>query len=70
VTSFDIACDDKRAPSAGPGGAEAAITIYVCVTCRAGLPLDLVPIPGEVLAAATARAAVGTAITVQRARER
>ena len=68
MTSFDIACDDKRAPSAGPGGAEAAITIYVCVTCRAGLPLDLVPIPGEVLAAATARAAAGTGIAVRRVR--
>ena len=66
MTSIDTACDDKRA--AGGSHAEAAITIYVCITCRAGLPLDLVPIPGEVLAAATARAAVGTAITVRRVR--
>jgi predicted metal-binding protein len=41
-----------------------AITIFVCVTCRGGRPLDLVPVPGEVLAAATLRAAVGTGITV------
>ena len=66
MTSFDIACDDKRSP--GGGGAEAAITIYVCVTCRAGLPLDLVPIPGAVLADATARAAAGTGIAVRRVR--
>jgi predicted metal-binding protein len=47
------------------GGAESAITIYVCVTCRGGRPLDLVPVPGEVLAAATARAAEGTSIAVR-----
>jgi predicted metal-binding protein len=41
-----------------------AITIFVCVTCRGGRPLDLVPVPGEVLAAATLRAAEGTGITV------
>jgi len=47
---------------------ERAITIYVCVTCRAGRPLDLVPVPGDVLADATARAAVGTGMTVRRIR--
>ncbi len=41
-----------------------AITIFVCVTCRGGRPLDLVPVPGEVLAAATLRAAEGTGLTV------
>jgi predicted metal-binding protein len=66
VTSIDTACDDKGA--VGNADAEAAITIYVCVTCRAGLPLDLVPIPGEVLAEATARAATGTGIAVRRVR--
>jgi predicted metal-binding protein len=50
------------APHAGPAS---AITIYVCVTCRGGRPLDLVPVPGEVLAAATARAAQGTGIAVR-----
>jgi predicted metal-binding protein len=45
--------------------AESAITIYVCITCRGGRPLDLVPVPGAVLAAATARAAEGTGITVR-----
>ena len=47
---------------------ECAITIYVCVTCRAGRPLDLVPVPGAVLAEATARAAAGTGMTVRHVR--
>jgi predicted metal-binding protein len=41
------------------------MAIYVCVTCRGGKPLDLVPVPGEVLADATARAAEGTGIAVR-----
>jgi predicted metal-binding protein len=45
--------------------AETAITIYVCVTCRGGRPLDLVPVPGAVLATATAQAAQGTGMTVR-----
>jgi predicted metal-binding protein len=68
VTSIDFASDDGRAAGASGVAAEAAITIYVCVTCRAGLPLDLVPIPGEVLADATARAAAGTGMVVRRIR--
>ncbi|MBV9971562.1 MAG: DUF1636 family protein [Xanthobacteraceae bacterium] len=42
----------------------AATTIYVCITCRAGIDLDHRPIPGAVLAQATKRAAAGTGITV------
>jgi predicted metal-binding protein len=68
VTSTDLVSDDRRAASGSGAAADAAITIYVCITCRAGLPLDLVPIPGEVLAEATARAASGTGITVRRVR--
>ena len=45
-----------------------ATTIYVCITCRGGRPLDLVPVPGEVLATATAQAAEGTGIAVRRIR--
>jgi len=45
--------------------AESAVTIYVCISCRGGRPLDLVPVPGEVLAAATAQAAQDTGITVR-----
>ena len=46
-------------------GAASSITIYVCVTCRGGKPLDLVPVPGELLAASTLRAAEGTGIAVR-----
>jgi predicted metal-binding protein len=42
-----------------------AVTIYVCVTCRGGKPLDIVPVPGEMLLAATARAAEGDNIAVR-----
>lgn len=55
------------AVATGPAD-ESAITIYVCTTCRGGRPLDLVPVPGAVLAEATERAAVGTAIAVRRVR--
>jgi predicted metal-binding protein len=47
------------------GAPAGAITIYVCVTCRGGRPLDLVPVPGEVLLAGTARAAEGAGIAVR-----
>jgi len=46
-------------------GTATAITIFVCITCRGGRPLDLVPVPGEVLATATAQAAEGTGIAVR-----
>jgi predicted metal-binding protein len=45
--------------------AAGAITIYVCITCRGGQSLDLVPVPGEALAAATATAAAGAGIAVR-----
>ncbi len=48
-----------------PAQATSAITIYVCITCRGGRPLDLVPVPGEVLAETTAQAAAGTGIAVR-----
>jgi predicted metal-binding protein len=40
-------------------------TIYVCVTCRGPGGIARDPLPGAVLAAATARAAGGTGITVR-----
>ena len=55
-------------PSAAGAPPECAITIFVCVTCRGGRPLDLVPVPGAVLAEATVRAAAGTGMTVRRVR--
>jgi predicted metal-binding protein len=45
-------------------GAASVVTIYVCVTCRGGKPLDLVPVPGEVLLETTARAAEAVGIAV------
>jgi predicted metal-binding protein len=56
---------DSAARSARDTAAASAITIYVCVTCRGGKPLDLAPVPGETLATATARAAEGTGIAVR-----
>jgi predicted metal-binding protein len=65
VTSINIIFENRKAAGAP---AETSITIYVCITCRAGRPLDLVPVPGAMLAEATARAAAGTGITVRRVR--
>jgi predicted metal-binding protein len=63
----DAAVSDAPAEDAAAVAARAAsaMAIYVCVTCRGGKPLDLVPVPGEVLAAATAQAAEGTGIAVR-----
>jgi predicted metal-binding protein len=75
VTLADTATPDITVPNTTASDAvtalaphartASAITIFVCVTCRGGRPLDLVPVPGEVLAAATLRAAEGTGITVR-----
>jgi predicted metal-binding protein len=65
VTTINIIFENQKAAGAP---AETSITIYVCITCRAGRPLDLVPVPGAMLAEATARAAAGTGITVRRVR--
>jgi predicted metal-binding protein len=59
------AAGDAAAALAPPTATANPITIFVCVTCRGGRPLDLVPVPGEVLAAATARAAEGSGIAVR-----
>ena len=65
ATIVDTPASDAVAPSVRPTEAASAITIFVCVTCRGGRPLDLLPVPGEVLAAATAQAAEGTGIAVR-----
>jgi predicted metal-binding protein len=65
TTATDPATADTARGPARDARAESAITIYVCVTCRGGRPLDLVPVPGEVLAAATTQAAANTGITVR-----
>jgi predicted metal-binding protein len=46
----------------------AAPTIYVCITCKRVDDPDSEPRPGAILAAATARAAAGTEVTVRRLR--
>jgi predicted metal-binding protein len=63
--TVDARAGDSAARSACATGVASAITIYVCVTCRGGKPLDLVPVPGETLATATARAAEGTGVAVR-----
>jgi predicted metal-binding protein len=66
VTLEDATTSDATLSDAAVATTPAnAITIYVCVTCRGGQPLDLVPVPGEVLAAATARAAESAGIAVR-----
>jgi predicted metal-binding protein len=60
-----VADAPAEAAAAVAGRAASAMSIYVCITCRGGKPLDLVPVPGEVLAAATALAAEGTGIAVR-----
>jgi predicted metal-binding protein len=58
-----IAKDDEREIAA-----EAATTIYVCITCRRAGDPEAEPSPGLRLARATARAAEGTGIAVRRVR--
>jgi predicted metal-binding protein len=65
ITVPDTTASDTVIAFTPHAGMASAITIFVCVTCRGGRPLDLVPVPGEVLAAATVRAAEGTGITVR-----
>jgi predicted metal-binding protein len=48
--------------------ADAAPLVYVCITCRAAGAADQEPRPGELLAAATERAAAGTEVEVRRLR--
>jgi hypothetical protein len=58
--SDSVAADDADVAAAR----STATTIYVCITCRAGVDLDHRPIPGAAFAEATKRAAAGTGITV------
>jgi predicted metal-binding protein len=70
VTLRDLTSDhaNSDSPAADDADVAAAVstatTIYVCITCRAGIDLDHRPIPGAVLAEATKRAAAGTGIRV------
>jgi predicted metal-binding protein len=58
-----IAKDDEREIAA-----EAATTIYVCITCRRAGDPEAEPSPGLRLARATAREAEGTGVAVRRVR--
>jgi predicted metal-binding protein len=60
----DPAADVKQNAAARAG----APLVYVCITCRATGAPDQVPRPGELLAAATERAAAGTEVEVRRLR--
>jgi predicted metal-binding protein len=62
IPEADIPNEADVAAAAVPAS---AVTIYVCVTCRGGKPLDLTPVPGEALLAATDRAAEGEGIAVR-----
>jgi predicted metal-binding protein len=58
--------DQASRDPAADGNAPADIaTIYVCITCRGPDGLVRDPLPGALLAAATARAAQGTGIRVR-----
>jgi predicted metal-binding protein len=52
----------------GPAASRAAATVYVCITCRRPDEPESEPRPGAILAEATARAALGTAVEVRRVR--
>ena len=55
-----------RAPDVSAAADVATVaTIYVCVTCRGPGGLERDPLPGAILAAATAQAALGTGIRVR-----
>lgn len=59
---------DPRADAKGSAEQSAAPVVYVCITCRAAGEPDREPRPGELLAAATERAAAGTEVEVRRLR--
>jgi predicted metal-binding protein len=59
--------DDPQAAAKQGAEQSAAPVVYVCITCRAG-EVDQEPRPGELLAAATERAAAGTEVEVRRVR--
>lgn len=46
----------------------APVTVYVCVTCRGGEALDVVPVPGEVLLTETVRLGARAGIRVEAVR--
>jgi predicted metal-binding protein len=61
--SSELPAGASTAAASGP-----AAIIYVCVTCRGAGGAEIRPLPGEVLAAATASAALGSGIEVRAVR--
>jgi predicted metal-binding protein len=59
---------DPQADVEQSAAQSAAPLVYVCITCRATGEPDQEPRPGELLAAATERAAAGTEVEVRRLR--
>ena len=63
--------EDSSALAAGTSTAAAsgpAAIIYVCITCRGTGGSEIRPLPGEILAAATASAALGSGVEVRSVR--
>jgi predicted metal-binding protein len=56
--------DPKSSVDPKPDAADTRPTVYVCITCRAGLP-ETEPRPGALLADATVQAAAGTEVVVK-----
>jgi predicted metal-binding protein len=56
---------ESTGPAIDVSASSDVATIYVCITCRGPDALVRDPLPGAVLAAATAQAALGTGINVR-----
>jgi predicted metal-binding protein len=56
---------EQSGPAADVGASTDVATIYVCITCRGPDGIVRDPLPGALLAAATAQAAQGTGIAVR-----
>jgi predicted metal-binding protein len=61
--SSELPTGTGTAAASGP-----AAIIYVCITCRGPGGAEIRPLPGELLAAATARAALGSGVEVRAVR--
>jgi predicted metal-binding protein len=60
-----VAYSEQSGPAADVGASSDVATIYVCITCRGPDGIVRDPLPGALLAAATAQAAQGTGIAVR-----
>jgi predicted metal-binding protein len=60
-----VAYSEQSGPAVDVGASSDVATIYVCITCRGPDGIVRDPLPGALLAAATAQAAQGTGIAVR-----